>query len=69
MIKKLIFYELNDLYFYFGVYTSQDYKYIASTIEFFNLNLRNIHPKFDRFYYFSKIFSLIDGIKCSVNKS
>ena len=60
MIKKLIFYENNDAYFYYGVFTKQDYKNVASTIEFFNTNMKNIHPTYEKFYYFSKVIKLID---------
>ena len=66
-MKKLVFYEINDLYFFYGVYTSQEFKYIALSIEFFNLNLRNIHPTFDKLSSFSIILNLIEGKKYSEN--
>ena len=55
MMKFLCFYESNDIYFYYGLYTKRDFDLISRVIQLFSCDIKNLYPTFNNLQCFSSI--------------
>jgi hypothetical protein len=58
MIKKLIYDEWDEIYFYYGVFTARDYQFINSKLRCCHYEFLN--PEVNYFQYFDELMSIYD---------
>ena len=61
MLKTLLYYEKYEVFFYYGVFSTVDFDFVASLIKFFDSIISSTYPSKYNFQLFSKMMKIYDN--------